>query len=250
MLISSHKQDHTERIEDILQQTTREVLKCIRDVEAANSTQIPKIANVKKCVVDWYSDISVYHHRDAGQVFSWEKAVSQARLKLAELRKQVEDRHADNAAAISSNKKVIESVTALMTEIGVPKSYSTYEYKTKRARTRTQIENYAGYLQDLRRCCATDDGYEAAKKSLEQFEATINKYEAVCKQNDALSLREKEREERAQSDQRALAALVVKYNLPITATAEDVHLCMLKRDYDKDDMSQIESILERSNQRW
>lgn len=57
----------------------------------------------------------------------------------------------ENLPAMENNKKIVEKVTALMSKLGIPSSYSHSYFKTNRSRNKTTETVKAGYLGDLQR---------------------------------------------------------------------------------------------------
>lgn len=56
-----------------------------------------------------------------------------------------------NKPISESNQRIREQVTELMIRLGIPSSYTTYEYPSTRSRTRKSIPHTAGYIGDLQR---------------------------------------------------------------------------------------------------
>lgn len=66
-------------------------------------------------------------------------------------RKQIDDVAAENAPLEEQNKKLVAQVTELMTRIGIPSTYTTYEYPSSRSKTKKAVSHTAGYVYDLER---------------------------------------------------------------------------------------------------
>ncbi|MFS2113339.1 hypothetical protein [Herbaspirillum frisingense] len=133
--------------------------------------------------------------------------------------------HEANEPAIAANLEVAKRVRVLMEEIGMPASYTERDTKS-RSRYPKTIRHDAGYLQDLRRECKTDDGftyatstYERLKKEYQDYadkaarEAEIEAGRAQREQEEALAKRKADM---------ALAAILLRYELPLESTWEDV----------------------------
>ncbi len=71
-------------------------------------------------------------------------AVTAARKHLAEVDEI-------NKPILEANLKIKEQVVEMMTRIGIPGTYTTYDYATSRSKTKKSTVHYAGYLQDLDR---------------------------------------------------------------------------------------------------
>ncbi|QNB08391.1 DUF1631 domain-containing protein [Herbaspirillum frisingense] len=133
--------------------------------------------------------------------------------------------HEANEPAIAANLEVAKRVRVFMEQIGMPASYSERDTKS-RSRYPKTIRHDAGYLQDLRRECKTDDGftyatatYERLKKEYQDYadkaarEAEIEAGRAQREQEEALAKRKADM---------ALAAILLRYELPLESTWSDV----------------------------
>lgn len=141
--------------------------------------------------------------------------------------------HEKNLPAIEVNKAVTARVNALMAEIGMPTSYSERDTKS-RARYPKSITHSAGYLADLRRHCPTSDSFEFATSTYErmkkEYEAYAARAEEEAKQADA----KREREAAALVEKRKadmeLAAMLLRYQLPLESTWSDVLDALREKD--------------------
>lgn len=66
-------------------------------------------------------------------------------------RKQIAETEEANKENEEKNKQVVMQITELMTRLGIPSTYTTYEYPTSRSKTRKSISHVAGYIGDLER---------------------------------------------------------------------------------------------------
>jgi hypothetical protein len=70
---------------------------------------------------------------------------------VAEAKKKIEEVEALNAPLVEQNKALVAQVTEMMTRLGIPSSYTTYEYPSSRSKTKKTVYHSAGYLGDLQR---------------------------------------------------------------------------------------------------
>lgn len=81
-----------------------------------------------------------------------------------------------NIAIIKHNKEQIEKVKKLMNAVGIPDSYVTYEYKTKRHKNKTRFVHTAGYLKDIERNIQTIDSYELLLRRIQEKRSSLVAY--------------------------------------------------------------------------
>lgn len=131
--------------------------------------------------------------------------------KYEELKKKVEEIHNKNEKALKNNEETAQKVRDFMNTVGIPNSFSTYDYPSKRHKTKKRINHEAGYIQDIRRCIKQSDGYESSIRILEDFK------ESIQKQYDNLIAEISKAERNAQAEQKKkdniqkLARFQVKY---------------------------------------
>lgn len=89
---------------------------------------------------------------------------------------EVEKWHVENLPHIANNLEVKKSIEAFMTLVGIPTTYTTSEFKTKRSTKRETVTHRAGYLQDIDRSCKISDNYEGAKSQLNRFKAEAEEW--------------------------------------------------------------------------
>ena len=142
---------------------------------------------------------------------NWRKAVEVARAEGASARESLEAQHATNVTAIENNKRVIEQVKLIMTNLGIPESRNTYGYATQRARKMTTTTVRAGYLADLAAACPTDDSYSTCKQKLDDFERRVLAYEKSEQEKEAAEKREAEKAREERQRLILLGALAEKY---------------------------------------
>lgn len=141
--------------------------------------------------------------------------------------------HEANLPAIENNKAVKARVEALMTEIGMPVSYSERDLKS-RSRYPKSIRHDAGYLGDLRRHCPTGDGFEAAthtyERLLKDYQAYAERAELEAKQAEEKQAREAAAVVERRKADMELAAMLLRYELPIESSWSDVLEALRGRD--------------------
>ncbi|VTU28822.1 hypothetical protein H6CHR_03069 [Variovorax sp. PBL-H6] len=141
--------------------------------------------------------------------------------------------HEANRPAIENNKVVRSRVEALMAEIGMPVSYSERDLKS-RSRSPKSIRHDAGYLGELRRHCPTTDGFESATHT---YERLLKDYQAYAERAELEAKQAKEKQareaaavvERRKADME-LAAMLLRYELPIESSWSDVLEALRSRD--------------------
>jgi hypothetical protein len=212
--------DKRSKIEQALDYITEAMNKIREDekelVKAATGTE-NKIMAVTQCnqMGKVYSSISSYADTSSryGYRDTCQNICAKAIKHATDLWAEVEKTHIENLPAIENNKQITEYVKALMNKIGILPTFSTYEYKSNRSRTKTQNTHSAGYIDDLRRCVIIDDGYTSAKNQYEYFLKRVEQYRKEQEQRVREEEKKKEAEEKKQRESKELAALVVKYGL-------------------------------------
>ncbi|WP_046111788.1 hypothetical protein [Aquincola tertiaricarbonis] len=141
--------------------------------------------------------------------------------------------HERNKAAIEINTAIHDRVVQLMEAIGMPRRYSLRDTSSRSARPRT-VTLDAGYLTDLKRECRTDDGFDFATSSYEQMLRQYRAYEEQAKREDEQARRAEEQRKAAEVERRkadmVLAAVLLRYGLPIESTWSDVMDALRVRD--------------------
>ncbi len=129
---------------------------------------------------------------------NWRACAKAAREQLEEARKALEAQHQENIPLLANNERVRQQVTLLMTNLGIQPSRVEFGYATPRAKKMTAKSHTAGYVEDLRSVCKTSDGYDAAKRTLDEFEKRIERYEAeeAAKEKDTQAKAAREQRER------------------------------------------------------
>lgn len=156
------------------------------------------------------------------------KAASVAAHAIQQLAKAFEaDKatHESNLPAIENNLAIVERITSLMDDIGMPKRWSERDSRSRSRYPRT-ISHDAGYLTDLRREVKVDDGWTYRQQQHAQLLERYLAYEAQAAEADARSAAAAERERQAEVERRKadveLAAILLRYELPIESSWADV----------------------------
>lgn len=133
--------------------------------------------------------------------------------------------HEENLPAMENNKAVAAAIVALNESVGMPKRWSERDRNSRSSYPKT-IGHDAGYLTDIRREVITDDGFLSATGTYERLK---NEYEAYVEQGrrDAEQAeRARQREQQAIVEKRKadmeLAALLLRYDMPLESSWADV----------------------------
>lgn len=133
--------------------------------------------------------------------------------------------HEGNAAAIENNQAVAAHVTALMSEIGMPKTWSERDTKS-RARYPKSVTHDAGWIGDLKRHCKVDDQFDQATYTYERMKRTYLEYAERAERETAEAERKVEMARAAEIDRRKadmeLASMLLRYSLPLETSWADV----------------------------
>lgn len=127
---------------------------------------------------------NVYHLLDApnGSYYSifrserklpLEQGEKKARDAIAAARQLIESRRPEIEAAQAHNEQLKQKVIALMQRIGIPTSYTTYEFPTARSKTKKTVSHSAGYMGDLERVCPYSP-LKSAESMLANYEREFN----------------------------------------------------------------------------
>jgi hypothetical protein len=185
---------------------------------------------VGKCMASpqsYASSISAYRTPSIDQI------AARAMRELESARAVDVATHERNLPAIANNAAVRAHVEAVMDEIGMPRSWSQRDTKS-RSRYPKNITTPAGYLTDLARECRTDDGFTAATNTYNTLLARYREYEASA-QVEAERARAAAEREAAQklAKRRAdleLVTIIQRYGLPIESEWRDVLEALRGRD--------------------
>lgn len=99
----------------------------------------------------------------------------EVRASIAVAAKLIDDVSERNKPVIEHNDGVRKQVIEIMTRIGIPTTYTTYELPSSRSRTRKAIGHSAGYLGDLSRAQPADPAI-AANAKLSVYKADYERW--------------------------------------------------------------------------
>jgi len=107
---------------------------------------------------------------------------------IAAARKHLEEVAELNKPVEKANAELVQQITKLLTRIGIPTSYTTYDYPTSRSKTRKSITHGAGYPADLQRATPMSNvkGLQYSIETYERDYANWVKREQELEQKEAL----------------------------------------------------------------
>jgi hypothetical protein len=133
--------------------------------------------------------------------------------------------HERNLPALEHNKAIAARIEAVMTEAGIPRSYSERDTNS-RARYPKTITHQAGWIGDVARNCKTDDGFAHATSSYERLKKDYTAYAERAKVEADHAAQHAQRERDAELAKRKadmeLAGMLLRYELPIESDWGDV----------------------------
>ena len=141
--------------------------------------------------------------------------------------------HEHNLPALEHNKAIAARIEAMMTEAGIPRSYSERD-TTSRARYPKTITHQAGWIGDVARNCITDDGFVFATSSYERLKKDYTAYaeraKEEAKQLEQKAQRERDAELAKRKADMELAGMLLRHGLPIESDWDDVLEHLRKKD--------------------
>lgn len=153
------------------------------------------------------------------------RVASFALQQLEAARQRDVEAHERNLSAIEANKAVHAHVKAVMEAIGMPTRWSERDLKS-RSRYPKTISHDAGYLSDLRREVPVTDSFEHATSTYQQlkqrYEAYAEQAAAEAEQKAAAAQRQRDAQVAKRRADMELAAVLLRYGLPIESTWRDV----------------------------
>ncbi len=177
---------------------------------------------VSKCMASpssYASCLSSYRTPSAKEV------AAHALRQLEAARAKDVETHQANQLAIENNKAVAGRIEAFMSEIGMPKSWSERDFKSHSRYPKT-VTHDAGWIGDVRRNCKTDDGFATATSTYNRLFADYSAYadRAVkeAEQADKIAQRARDEELAKRKSDMELAAILVRYELPLESEWDDV----------------------------
>lgn len=133
--------------------------------------------------------------------------------------------HEKNLPAMENNALIALQIKTLNEAVGMPARWSERD-RNSRSRYPKTIGHDAGYITDIRRECKTDDGFDTATVTYERLLRSYREYEEQGKRDAEVAAQAKEREQAAALEKRKadieLAAMLLRYSLPIESTWADV----------------------------
>lgn len=194
--------------------------------------QIEQCGQVGKCMShpsSYESHVKTFNYSKPSMVRVAEYAMQQ----LEAARKVDIERHEKNASALKNNEEIRASVVSLMTAVGMPEKFTQRDMNSRARYPKSQTLR-AGYLTDLDRECKVNDGFDAATYTYNQLLSSYKLYQEQAAKQGEVEKREKEREEQARIAKRRadmeLAAVILRYGLPIESEWSDVLEDLRKRD--------------------
>lgn len=119
---------------------------------------------------------------------------AEVKAAVEKARAYIEEVNERNLPLMEHNKQIASQVTELMLRLGIPQSYTTYEYPTTRSKTKKSVVHTAGFVGDLQRVSPTS-GYSAVKYRIDGY---LNEYKRWAKaEKEAETKAEIERDEAA-----------------------------------------------------
>lgn len=125
--------------------------------------------------------------------------------------------HEANLEGLERNKGLADRLRNFMEEIGMPRSYSERDHKS-RSRYPKNVTSDAGWVSDIRRFIRTDDGFIHATSVYERLKRDYDAYAAEAavagEKAQAEATRKAEAEKAARRANVELARIVLRYALP------------------------------------
>ena len=140
-------------------------------------------------------------------------------------------RYEENEAIVKHNTIVQDKIKQLMEKIGVKETYSTYEYKTSRSKTKSWESHWAGYRADLTRVAPTYNEYSGYEQNVKRLKDTLETEYSKAKQAIQKAEREEQAKKTVAENVHKLALLRAKYTPEdAMASANDILLTILGKD--------------------
>jgi hypothetical protein len=153
--------------------------------------------------------------------------------QLEQARQKDVETHEKNLPAIEQNKAIAARVEAFMDEIGMPRSHTERDTKS-RSRYPKNLTVTSGWVADLTRHIKTHDGFEYATTTYERlkkdYEAYASRAQQEAEQKRAEVVRKAEAEKAARRANVELARIVLRYELHEDADWRDVLETLRGRD--------------------
>lgn len=144
------------------------------------------------------------------------------------------DIHEKNRTALEANKAVRERISAMMEEVGMPKSRRVRDGNRMRYGVPKMKTVDAGYFDDLAAHVPVSDGFERAEQRYAELKIAYEKFAAEARAEEEGAKAEAERAIEREKEQRRtmveLAKIVLRYGLPEESTWAEVLDALRKRD--------------------
>lgn len=119
----------------------------------------------------------------------------------------LESNHKENIPKIENNKRIEAAVHAFMKSIGISNSYSVFKKPSNRHRNEKWISKTSGFVDDLTRCCKTNDSYDLRLRAMED---QYKKYRDIKDRYlAAISKKEKEKAKEDKELQKIAVAITI-----------------------------------------
>lgn len=133
--------------------------------------------------------------------------------------------HERNLPALENNALVALQIRSMNEAVGMPARWSERD-RNSRSRYPKTIGHDAGYITDITRECKTDDGFAYATLQYERLLKSYQEYAEQGKREAEEARRAAERAKEAEIEKRKadieLAAILLRYSLPIESSWSDV----------------------------
>lgn len=129
--------------------------------------------------------------------------------KIDELEVAIEAAAQESEGALENNKLIHEKVKLMMKHIGIPDSYSTWEYKTNRSSKKTETRHQAGYIGDLVRNVPI--ALEGVKPDVKSLRSTLDRHYEEIKRQVMVAENEREKKKKETENQHKIALLRAKF---------------------------------------
>lgn len=199
-----------------------------------------KVMPVEQCKAmgKMYSSAAQFKSRVPTGYYSYReptmlRIADQALTELAEARRLDVATHEKNIPALEMNRKVHAFMSHIMSEMQMPDGWSETD-RNSRARYPKKIQHRAGWRQDLTQHCAINDGFELATTSYDRLLKEYTEYREQALRADEIEKNQKAAEEQAKLKARRadmeLAAILLRYDLPLETDWPDVLDNLRRRD--------------------
>lgn len=162
------------------------------------------------------------------------ESVAQYAMQQLEVARQKDvETHERNLPALEANKAIAARVEAFMAEIGMPRSYTERDTKS-RARYPKSVTVSSGWLSDVARHIKTSDGFEYSTTTYQRMKRDYDAYLIRATQEAEAKRAEQQRKIEAEKEARKanveLARIVLRYELPEDSEWRDVLDALCKKD--------------------